>query len=248
MTQIRRRGVEERLPDESQSAVQPALARVGAIHQSLRDVIESELRRGILAGVYVPGERLVEDKLAERYGVSRNPVREALRVLQSEGLVEVTPRKGATVTRLSHAEAREIIELRASLEGLCARLAARRRSNPLSTQIRGVVAQGEAAASRGDIDTVRLMNDEYHALVAKAGANRYLEDFVRSLRARTHWLFVGTDVERTRASWREHAAILIAIDDGDQELAGLLASRHVTNAGGVYLEAVGWSKEAPESD
>src|SRR3569833_1070557 len=95
---------------------------LGAQHLPLRDVVTAELRRLILQGELLPGERLVEDRLAERLGVSRNPVREAIRVLAAEGFVEVTPRRGAAVSRLSPEEAEELFDVRMALEGLSARL------------------------------------------------------------------------------------------------------------------------------
>ena len=112
--------------------------RLGATHQSLREVIADEVRTAILDGRFQPGERLVEDRLAAAYGVSRNPVREALRALEGEGLVVVKPRRGAFVATLSGDEAHEIIELRAALEGLSARLAARRGAAATKAQIADV--------------------------------------------------------------------------------------------------------------
>src|SRR4051812_42245246 len=99
---------------------------VGSAHRPRRDVVTAELRRLILAGVLKPGERLVEDRLAERLGVSRTPVREAIRVLAREGFVEVTPGRGAAVANPPREEAEELFDVRMALEGLTARLAARK--------------------------------------------------------------------------------------------------------------------------
>ena len=90
-----------------------------------RGELTARLRAAILAGRFRPGDRLVEATLARELGISRIPVREALRVLAGEGLVELRPRRGAVIAPLSHRAACEMIEVRASLEGLNARLAAR---------------------------------------------------------------------------------------------------------------------------
>src|SRR5579872_7579774 len=100
--------------------------RLGEEHSSLHGQVVAELRQSILTGQLKPGERLVEERIADELGVSRNPVREAIRALASEGLVEVAARRGASVAVMSEQEARETIEVRALLEGQNARLAARR--------------------------------------------------------------------------------------------------------------------------
>ncbi|WP_127930794.1 GntR family transcriptional regulator [Nonomuraea polychroma] len=101
---------------------------LGAAHRTLRDEVTGELRRRILSGELAQGERLVEDRLAALLGVSRNPVRESIRVLAAEGFIDVTPRLGATVARLSADQGEELFDVRMAVEGLAARLAARDRS------------------------------------------------------------------------------------------------------------------------
>src|SRR5271156_1650769 len=96
--------------------------RLGEEHSPLRDQVVAELRQAILSGRLKPGERLVEGRLADELGVSRNPVREAIRALASEGLIEVTARRGAAVASLTAQEAEELLEVRATLEGANARL------------------------------------------------------------------------------------------------------------------------------
>src|ERR1700677_2474063 len=98
--------------------------RLGALHSPLRDKVAEQIRAAILSGHFKPGDRLIEDRLAEEFAVSRNPIREAMRTLASEGLIEVTARRGAVVASLSPQEAEELLEVRATLEGANARLAA----------------------------------------------------------------------------------------------------------------------------
>jgi DNA-binding GntR family transcriptional regulator len=212
-----------------------SLPQLGARHQPLRQVVTDALRKAILSKQLKPGERLVEEQLAADLGVSRNPVREALRVLESEGLVEINPRRGASVTNVSEEEAQEIVEVRAALEGLCARLAARRCTPALKADIERILDRGEQAAAADDSPALARIHSQVHALMARAGNNRQLAVFVQSLRDKTDWLYTSSVTWRAQLSWREHAAILRAITEGDEELAALLASRHVIQVGTDYV-------------
>lgn len=218
---------------------------VGTRPQSLNDQIRDSLRDAILLGDFKPGDRLVEGRLAERFGVSRNPVREALKVLGNEGLITISPRRGAVVAELSASEAADVVELRAALEGFSARLAARRLDPEAGTLLADVLRAGEAAAERGDIAALNQFNEQFHGQLANAGSNRVLADFMRTLRAKTHWLFAPVSRDRAQESWREHAAILRAVLDRDEEMASLLASRHVT-AVGRDLEARSQARPHPD--
>jgi DNA-binding GntR family transcriptional regulator len=208
---------------------------LGASHPQLSDRVAEALRRAIGAGRYQPGERLVEGRLAKDFGVSRIPVREALRVLAAEGVVDVQPRYGASVAVLSREAAREMIEVRAALEGLNARLAARHRDAALLQAVTKVLQRGNAAAAAGRLDQLTRFNAEFHDLLAKAGSNSVLGDLMRTLRERTQMLFPQLSAEQARRTWDEHAAILQAVIAGDADLAELLAERHVTHAGEIFL-------------
>jgi DNA-binding GntR family transcriptional regulator len=212
---------------------------LGARHSPLSALVVDELRNAILVGRYHPGERLVEDRLAQDFGVSRIPVREALRTLAAEGLVEVQPRRGAIVAILPTEVAREMIEVRAALEGLNARLAARRRDTELLDAAKLALKKGNVATAAGRFDTLSELNDEFHELLSKAGSNSVLVDLMRTLRDRTRALFPQLDREQARRAWEEHAAILQAVIAGDADLAELLAERHVTNAGAAFFGSQG---------
>ncbi|MGF1626496.1 MAG: GntR family transcriptional regulator [Alphaproteobacteria bacterium] len=204
---------------------------LGDQHRSLNDMVTAAVRNAITEGRFRPGERLVEDRLARLFGVSRNPVREALKILRSEGLVEITPRRGASVAALSPEEAREVIELRAALEGLSARLAARRCTPEVAARLAAILDAGDAAVARREPGTLKRLNDEFHTALARAGSNRYLSEFMTALRAKTYWLFSSISETKALESWTAHASILRAVLDRDEELASLLASRHVTTVG-----------------
>jgi len=212
--------------------------------------VTDTIREAIVYGQYQPGDRLVEDKLAEELAVSRNPIREALLALEGEGLVKMVPRKGATVAHLSEEETREIVELRAALEGLSARLAARRCTPDLGRKITELLDRGnqlseKQLSEKDDQDALEEINREFHTLVAEAGANRYLADFMKSLRYKTYWLFGSVFGSRAGQSWKEHTEISRAILAGDEDLAAILANRHVLNVGGASL---GEDRAAPRDD
>lgn len=197
--------------------------------------VAQAIRRAILTGRYKSGERLVEDRLSAEFNVSRVPVREALKTLAAEGLVELLPRRGARVAAWSHDVAMELVEVRATLEGLNARLAARRHDPAVIARLRDVLERGIAAAERGSPVELARLNAEYHELLYVAGNNRVLQDTVRSLRERTEMVFLRNSAERAPEDWKEHAAILSAIVSGDEEMAALLAMRHVHNAARARL-------------
>jgi DNA-binding GntR family transcriptional regulator len=197
--------------------------------------VVAELRQAILSGQLKPGERLVEERLAEGLGVSRNPVREAIRALASEGLVEVTARRGASVLKLTGQEARETIEVRALLEGHNARLAARHRDKEIIRRIEKVLNRGTRAVAAGRFDQLLELNQEFHRELYAAGRNTVLGDLVQKLRERTAMLFAPTDPARQARSWQDHAAILRAVIDGDERAAAALAAEHVMRAGADYL-------------
>jgi DNA-binding GntR family transcriptional regulator len=209
----------------------PAAQRLGALHSPLRDKVAQEIRSAILSGQFKPGDRLVEDRLAEEFGVSRNPIREAIRMLASEGLIEVNARRGAVVASLTAQEAEELLEVRATLESANARLAARRHDQAALARLRDILARGTEAIEAGRLADLLKLNDDFHTHLAEAGRNRVLADLMRTLRDRTAPLFRGVGLEFARDSWAEHAGILRAVIAGDAELASLLAYRHVINAG-----------------
>ena len=202
---------------------------LGARHGTLNRLLADAIRDAIVDGRYKAGERLVEGRLAEDFGVSRIPVREALRLLEAESMVTIAPRKGATVTSVSAQTAREMVEVRATLESLNARLAARHRNPQVIAALQVVLTEGNRAAATGTrADLVRL-NGRYHDLLAEAGMNRILGDMMRTLRERTAMQF-DAPLAAAERTWTEHAAILQAVINGDEARAARLAERHVSGA------------------
>ena len=206
------------------------LGIVGREHASLAQRVTDELRRSILSNRRHPGDRLVEDRLSEEMGVSRIPIREALRALAAEGLVEVLPRRGASVADVSPEVARDLVEVRATLEGLNARLAARHHQPGIIAELRQVLEEGNGAARSRNVEDLVRLNGEFHDKLAEAGRNSILWDIMRTLRERTSLVFAVNSARRAEQDWDEHSKILAAVIDGDEELASMLATRHVHRA------------------
>jgi len=204
--------------------------KLGARHAPLNKVVADAIRERILAGEFQPGERLAEERLSEELGVSRMPVREALRALAAEGVVTIEPRRGASVTVYTEQQARELIEVRATLESLNARLAARRHDPKQVAQLQAILEDGNRMTERSDLARIQENNARFHEAIAAIAANSMVMNMVRSLRERTAIIFAKQSRARVRENWEEHAGIARAVMSGDAELAGLLATRHVYNA------------------
>ncbi|NUA31424.1 GntR family transcriptional regulator [Cupriavidus basilensis] len=203
---------------------------LGARHSPLFSQVTDTLRQRIVGGVYRQGDRLVEHTLSAELGVSRVPVREALRALAAERLVRIEPRRGASVACLSEHVAREMVEVRATLEGLNAKLAAQRRDPRLVAELQEVLRQGSAAACGGEDARLLTLNFRFHEVLGNIAANSVLQEMMRSLRERTGLVFAPAHRQRAQQNWDEHAQILRAVIAGDADLASLLATRHVYSA------------------
>ncbi|HEY0293930.1 MAG TPA: GntR family transcriptional regulator [Bordetella sp.] len=206
-------------------------APLGISHSPLTQLVVDALRDKILNGDIAPGERLVESRLSEEFSVSRMPVREALRQLAANGLVTIEPRRGATVTAFQGTQLRELVEVRATLEALNAKLAAQRHDPKQIAELNALLAEGMRLANNpDDRETLALLNRRFHDALGHIAANSVLQEVMRTLRDRTAVLFAPFLAQRTQQNWEEHAAILRAVINGDAELASLLAARHVYNA------------------
>ena len=217
-----------------------------ADHASLSQLVSDKIRGDILEGRFKPGERLVEDRLSAELGVSRVPVREALRGLSMEGLVRLEPNRGATVIEVTPELLRELVEVRTLLEALNARLAARRHDPKIVALLQDTLARGNEAAQSGTREDLARLNAEFHERLAEASRNSVLSDIMRSLRERTSLAFSINGRARAREDWREHAGILAAVIDGDEEMAALLAGRHVRNAAAAFRRSLGATARAAD--
>jgi len=189
------------------------------------------LRRDILARRLQPGERLIESGLTKRFSVSRGPVREALRRLAAEGLIEHAPHRGGVVRRLSPRDIGELFQIRVEIEALAARLAAQSPDRAARARFVEEIAMIFAEAPRR-METYIDENVAFHAAVLSLAGNRQLQELSARLRLPLIMAQVGEalTVEAMRASVREHRAIAAAIVDGDGAAAGAAARAHLERA------------------
>jgi DNA-binding GntR family transcriptional regulator len=209
---------------------------VGVLHLPLRAAVLDELRRSIISGRFQPGERLLEDQLAQELDVSRNPVREALQALALDGFVELEPRRGARVATVSPKRAEELFEVRESLEGLVARLAATRRTEAQLAELETIVATGSAAAGDGRMEELPDLNTQFHQSLSAAAHNDLLAEQLHRMRYLIEWVYSWRVRERSGRSWAEHADIVGAIAARDERAAFARACAHIANARAAYFD------------
>ncbi len=206
------------------------------LSETLREAIEEEVATGKL----LPGTHLDEIELAQRFGVSRTPIREALSMLAGEGLVEIRPRRGAVVAQVTPQRLVEMFEVMAELEALCARLAARRMTDADLRALEEAHERCRTAAAGRDSDAYFYANEHFHQAVYNAGHNGFLGDQALSLQRKVRpyrrlQLRVRNRVQR---SFEEHQAILDALKEGDAEKAVAAIRGHVVVQGERFADLV----------
>jgi DNA-binding GntR family transcriptional regulator len=209
---------------------------VGLNHQPLREAVQDAIRAAIVSGRYRPGERLLEDGIAQELDVSRNPVREALQALATDGFVVIEPRRGARVATVSRERAGDLFEVRESLEGLAARLAAQRRTPDQLAHLQSLVDAGSECVAAGRLTELPDLNARFHIALQGAAANTILAETLGRLSPVITWVYAHRISARSHDSWTEHAAIVAAIAEGDPDRAATLACGHIAAARHAYLD------------
>lgn len=197
------------------------------------DAIRETLEQRIVEGEFADGERLDEVKLATRFGVSRTPLREALRMLAGSGLVELVARRGAFVRHPGVVELVEMFEVMAELEAMCGRHAARRISPGALAELSVAARACEQALERQDPDGYYHRNEEFHQLIYKAAGNSFLAAEATRLQKRLR-PFRRMQLRargRMQQSMKEHAGILKALEAGDPDTAAAALRGHVAVQG-----------------
>jgi DNA-binding GntR family transcriptional regulator len=197
----------------------------------LRDVVFNTLRKAILSGDLKPGERLMEKQLAEKMGVSRTPVREAIRKLELEGFVVMVPRKGAQVADITEKDIQDVLEVRGALEGLAVRLACENMDNEDLAHLKQAMNEFSAAAKKEDVDVMIEKDVEFHDIIFKATKNEKLIQIVNNLREQIHRYRVAylKSFDDLKAIEEEHEQIVYAIENKKPSLAEKLAAAHIKN-------------------
>ncbi len=197
--------------------------------KSVRDLVYDRLRAAIMEGLLEPGERLIETEVALRFGVSRTPVREALRMLEKDGIVQTLPRRGAVVAGFTLETAIEIYTILSVLEGLVARLAATNITERELDELRRLTSQKPPS---GQFDTYVTIFAELNEILNKASRSQRLKQimdtFSRQLNC-VRLVSLSNPVRQSQA-WDEHLGIIEALEARDPELAEARARKHVEGA------------------
>lgn len=214
-------------------------------YKPLREMVFESLREAIIQGRLKPGERLMEMQLAEEMGVSRTPVREAIRKLELEGFVVMIPRKGAYVSGISVRDIVDVFEVRAALEALAAGLAAERITDKELEELERSIVLAAELGDRAELDAIVETDTNFHELIYKACRNERLVQIITHLKEQIQ-RFRTTSLSqpgRSRDALYEHRAVVEAISERNIDLAQTLAREHVENAEQSLLNALREAKE-----
>jgi len=209
-------------------------------YKPLREVIFTTLREAIIMGELKPGQRLMEVQLAEKMGVSRTPVREAIRKLELEGLVNMIPRKGAHVARLSIKDIIDVLEVRASLDGLATALAAERITDDELRELKHVLTQFENYVEKDNLSNIIKKDVEFHDVIYRASKNDRLIQIVNNLREQVYRFRVIylKDFSSTKEVIKEHMEIYEATMEKDPVAAREAAKSHIRNQEMMIINAI----------
>jgi len=210
-------------------------------YQPLRDVIFETLRKAIVSGDIKPGERLMEVSLANQMGVSRTPVREAIRRLEAEGLVTMTPRKGTHVAELSVKDIMDVLEVRTVLDKLATDLAAKRMQPSQLKALENVHEQYIACVEKNNIEGAIKKDIEFHDLIYAASGNPRLVAVAGSLREhvyRFRVIYMSGGDPIAENVLNEHEEILAALKEANNNLASDLAEKHIRNQMETIIKTV----------
>jgi DNA-binding GntR family transcriptional regulator len=221
------------------------LSPIGRTAAPLRRRVVEALRLSIINGKLAPGTRLIERELIEMMGVSRTVLREALRQLEAEGLIDVVANKGAVVRTLSRAEAEDLYAIRAALEGLAARLFTERAGAGRREALAAALKATAAAYEEGDPETIVARKSRFYEILFGGAESETLSAMIDRLQARVwRWRVLGLAHPR-RSDTRPHesiedlSALVDAIDQGNAELAERIARREVMNAAAEAMRLIG---------
>jgi DNA-binding GntR family transcriptional regulator len=198
-------------------------------HRPLREIVYDELKMQILTGQIEPGTRMMEVEMAKEMGVSRTPVREAIRKLEKEGLVTIEPRRGAYASEVSVRDMIEILEVREEIEGLATELAAKRMDDDTKARLyRTADKYGEAVKDNDTGEMIKL-DTEFHHIIVEGSSNKILMNVVEQLQElvlRFRYIYYD-DFRRAEKMPREHKAIIEGIKSGNAKSARKAAEDHV---------------------
>ncbi len=206
----------------------------------LRDVVFNTLRNAILKGELEPGEKLMEKKLSEKLGVSRTPIREAIRKLELEGLVVMTPRKSAEVASITEEDLTDVLEVRRVLETLAIDLACKNITNEILSELEANLVRFNAAVKKNDITEIATTDVEFHEAIYKSTGNRRLIQILNNLREQMYRYRLEYIKDRqTRDNLViEHRRIIDALRSRDKEKGKNAILNHIEKQKSTILENI----------
>ncbi|MCT9083392.1 GntR family transcriptional regulator [Streptomyces fulvoviolaceus] len=208
----------------------PKLERPGP----LRDRVYEALLELITTRALQPGQHLVESELAGHLGVSRQPVREALQRLNSEGWVDLRPAQGAFVHEPTEEEADQLLTVRTLLEAEAARLAAAGADKAGIEALEAILAEGMKAVAADDVDAAVALNARFHAKIMELAGNSVLAELAAQVDRRVRWYYTPIARQRGSQSWIEHRELIAAIANRDEQLATRLMREHTEHTRRSY--------------
>ena len=208
--------------------------------QTRSETLREQIEEMIAVGKLKPGQHLDETVLAEKFGVSRTPIREALIQLASMGIIVIRPRRGAIVAEIGPQQLIEMFEVMAELEAMCARLAARRMSPAEHAILKAAHLACTEARDKADSDVYFYKNEEFHQQIYIGSQNTFLEEQARVLqrRLRPYRRLQLRVRNRVTASFDEHGAVVDAIIEGKGELAAELLRQHIMIQGQRFSDLI----------
>lgn len=214
-------------------------------YKPLREIVFEYLRQSILEGKLEPGKRIMEIQMAEQLGVSRTPVREAIRKLELEGLVVMVPRKGAYVADVSIKDVLDVLEVRMALEGLAASLAAEKISDDEIKELTSIYEEFESYYKKNDIKGMIKNDQEFHNCIFNATGNDKLNQINNSLREQVYRFRVKyiSRYNKAKEIVKEHKDLLNAISNRDSDSAHKYGMKHIENLTNYMMEELEKYKE-----
>ncbi|HZE31428.1 MAG TPA: GntR family transcriptional regulator [Actinoallomurus sp.] len=200
----------------------------------LREGVYEALLELIVTRALQPGQHLVESELATRLGISRQPVREALQRLSTEGWVDLRPAHGAFVHTPTEEEADQLLAVRSLLEAESARLAAANMTPQAVAGLREICERGVSALAVDDVDAVVAANAELHSAIVELSGNKVLAELAAQVDRRVRWYYTPVARQRGPESWTEHAALIDALAEHDGEQAAQIMREHTEHTRRSY--------------
>ncbi|WP_309133069.1 GntR family transcriptional regulator [Brevibacterium sp.] len=219
-------------------------------------IVAARIRTDIISGVLPPRSKLGEAALAKQYSVSRIPVREALRSLEAEGLVESRPYSGSVVAPSPIEDAEDLFEIRIVLEAATVRRAARRSAAqscegspdpgwwPIRKEINEILAAGDEVIAEERFEDLAVLNMRFHFAIAELSGSLSLVSLLRQISGKIEWLYSLNVTRRGPQAWPEHREIIAAVDAGQRDKASDLMASHVRRSRDSYFAMM--SEQRPE--